>query len=122
VVLLSRIPAFAIGGRQRRPAAPGDATAFSQRGAPYLLNVVARWTDPTTDEAQIEWARDLYMAAEPFSTGGTYVNFLSAGDDRVAAAYGSDNYERLARLKETWDPTNVFRLNQNIRPAGVVPA
>jgi FAD/FMN-containing dehydrogenase len=116
----SEIHIHHVGGAVAR--VPGDATAFSQRGAPYLLNVVARWTDPTTDEAQIEWARDLYMAAEPFSTGGTYVNFLSAGDDRVAAAYGSDNYERLARLKETWDPTNVFRLNQNIRPAGVVPA
>jgi hypothetical protein len=99
-----------------------DATAFGQRGAPYLLNAVARWTDPATDEAQIGWARDLYAAAEPFSTGGTYVNFLSAGDDRVAAAYGSDKVERLARVKETWDPTNVFRLNQNVRPAGLVPA
>ena len=97
---------------------PDDATAFGARGAPYLMNVVARWTDPTTDDAQIGWARDLYAAAEPFSTGGTYVNFLSAGDDRVAAAYGPDNYQRLARLKQTWDPTNVFRLNQNIRPAG----
>jgi FAD/FMN-containing dehydrogenase len=101
---------------------PADATGFGERGAPYLLNIVARWTDPGTDAAQIAWARDLYAAAEPFSTGGTYVNFLSAGDDRVAAAYGLDNYERLARLKETWDPTNVFRLNQNVRPTGLVRA
>ena len=109
-----------LGGAMARVA--DDATAFGQRGAPYLLNAVARWTDPATDEAQIGWARDLYAAAEPFSTGGTYVNFLSAGDDRVAAAYGSDKVERLARVKETWDPTNVFRLNQNVRPAGLVPA
>ena len=68
------------------------------------------------------WARDLYAAAEPFSTGGTYVNFLSAGDDRVRAVYGSEKLERLARLKEAWDPTNMFRLNQNIRPAGLVRA
>jgi FAD/FMN-containing dehydrogenase len=101
---------------------PADATAFGQREAPYLLNLVARWTDPTTDDAQIAWARDLYAAVEPFGTGGTYVNFLSSGDDRVAAAYGPDNYERLARLKETWDPTNVFRLNQNITPTGSVRA
>jgi hypothetical protein len=114
----SEIHIHHVGGAVAR--VPDDATAFGQRAAPYLLNIVARWTDPTTDDAQIDWARDLFAAAEPFSTGGTYVNFLSAGDDRVAAAYGPDNYERLARLKETWDPTNVFRLNQNIRPAGLI--
>jgi FAD/FMN-containing dehydrogenase len=116
----SEIHIHHVGGAVAR--VPDDATAFGQRGAPYLLNIVARWTDPTTDDAQIEWARDLYAAAEPFSTGGAYVNFLSAGDDRVAAAYGPDNYERLARLKETWDPTNVFRLNQNVTPTGLVRA
>ena len=98
---------------------PDGATAFGGRGAPYLMNVVARWTDPGTDDAQIAWARDLYAAAEPFTTGGTYVNFLSEGDDRVAAAYGPDKLERLARLKEIWDPTNAFRLNQNVKPAGL---
>ena len=116
----SEIHIHHVGGAVAR--VPDDATAFGQRGAPYLLNIVARWTDATTDDAQIEWARDLYAAAEPFSTGGTYVNFLSGGDDRVAAAYGPANYERLARLKETWDPTNVFRLNQNIAPTGLVRA
>ena len=98
---------------------PDGATAFGGRGAPYLMNVVARWTDPGTDDAQIAWARDLYAAAEPFTTGGTYVNFLSEGDDRVAAAYGPDKLEHLARLKEVWDPTNTFRLNQNVKPAGL---
>ena len=101
---------------------PDGATAFSGRGAPYLMNVVARWTDPGTDDAQIAWARDLYAAAEPFTTGGTYVNFLSEGDDRVAAAYGPDKLERLARLKEVWDPTNAFRLNQNVKPARLARA
>ena len=101
---------------------PDGATAFGGRGAPYLMNVVARWTDPGTDDAQIAWARDLYAAAEPFTTGGTYVNFLSEGDDRVAAAYGPDKLERLARLKEVWDPTNAFRLNQNVKPAGLARA
>ncbi len=104
-----------LGGAVARVA--DDATAFGERSAPYLLNIVARWADSGTDDAQVGWARDLYAATEPFSTGGTYVNFLSAGDDRVAAAYGEAKYERLARLKDTWDPTNVFRLNQNIRPA-----
>ena len=101
---------------------PDDATAFGDRGAPYLLNIVARWTDHATDDAQIAWAKDLYAAIEPYSTGGTYVNFMSAGDDRIKAAYGAGRYEQLARLKERWDPTNVFRLNQNIRPVELVPA
>lgn len=116
----SEIHVHQLGGAVSR--VPDDATAFGQRGAPYLLNIVARWTDPGTDAAQIGWARDLYAAAEPFSTGGTYVNFMSAGDDRIVAAYGPDKYERLARLKEAWDPTNLFRLNQNIRPSGLVHA
>ena len=115
----SEIHVHHLGGAVAR--VPDDATAFGDRAAPYLLNVVARWTDPSTDDAQIAWARDLYAAAEPFLTGGTYVNFLSASDDRVAAAYGRDKYERLARLKETWDPTNAFRLNQNVKPAGLGP-
>ncbi len=101
---------------------PDDATAFGTRSAPYLLNIVARWSDPGTDAAQVAWARDLHAAMEPFSTGGTYVNFVSAGDDSVTDAYGARKYDRLARLKEAWDPTNALRQNQNIRPAGVVPA
>jgi FAD/FMN-containing dehydrogenase len=116
----SEIHVHQLGGAVAR--VPDDATAFGQRGAPYLLNIVARWADPGTDAAQIAWARDLFAAAEPFSTGGTYVNFMSAGDDRIVAAYGRDKYERLAGLKETWDPTNLFRLNQNISPAGLVQA
>ena len=116
----SEIHIHHLGGAVARVA--DDATAFGDRGAPYLLNIIARWTDPATDDAQIAWARDLYAAAEPFSTGGTYVNFLSAGDDRVTAAYGPDKIERLSQLKEVWDPTNLFRLNQNIAPAGLVRA
>ena len=116
----SEIHIHHLGGAVAR--VPDGATAFGGRGAPYLMNVVARWTDPGTDDAQIAWARDLYAAAEPFTTGGTYVNFLSEGDDRVAAAYGPDKLERLARLKEAWDPTNAFRLNQNVKPAGLARA
>jgi FAD/FMN-containing dehydrogenase len=114
----SEIHLHHVGGAVARVA--DDATAFGERGAPYLLNIVARWTDPATDTEQIAWAKDLLAAVEPDTTGGTYVNFLSEGDDRVAAAYGSAKVERLARLKETWDPTNLFRLNQNIRPVGLV--
>jgi FAD/FMN-containing dehydrogenase len=96
---------------------PDDATAFGSRNAPWLVNVVSRWTDASSDDAEIAWARDLYRALEPFFASGTYVNFMSAGDDRVREAYGPEKYERLARLKEIWDPTNLFRLNQNIQAA-----
>jgi FAD/FMN-containing dehydrogenase len=96
---------------------PSDATAFGSRDAPWVLNVIARWTDASDDDAEIAWARGLHAALDPFLASGTYVNFLSADDDRVRDAYGPENYERLARLKGTWDPTNLFRLNQNIRPA-----
>jgi hypothetical protein len=64
--------------------------------APYLLNVLARWTDPARSQANIDWARNTYASMTPFGTGGVYVNFLGQeGDDRVRAAYGGDTYERL---------------------------
>jgi FAD/FMN-containing dehydrogenase len=97
---------------------PANATAFGERGAPFLLNVLAStFTADDYDDA-VGWAQDLYAAMEPTLTGGTYVNFLSnEGGERVRAAYG-DKYERLVALKDAYDPTNLFRLNQNITPSG----
>jgi Berberine and berberine like. len=70
------------------------------------------------DERHIAWARAFWAAMRPFATGGVYVNNLGEeGEDRVRAAYGA-NYARLAALKAKYDPDNLFRLNQNIRPAG----
>ena len=67
----------------------------------------------------VSWAQDLYAATEPAQTGGAYVNFLSAeGGDRARAAYRETDYDRLVALKDRYDPTNLFRLNQNIRPSG----
>lgn len=92
-------------------------TAYSHRDAPFLLNINAMWTDPAESEAQVGWARDFWSAVQPFSAGGGYVNFLSnEGDDRVRAAYGRETYQRLVDLKNRYDPTNFFRLNQNIKP------
>jgi FAD/FMN-containing dehydrogenase len=116
----SEIHLHQFGGAVAR-VADGE-TAFGSRSAPWVVNTVARWTDPSTDDVQMAWARDLYAALEPYCASGTYVNFLSAGDDRVREAYGPEKYERLARLKENWDPTNLFRLNQNVQPARQVPA
>jgi FAD/FMN-containing dehydrogenase len=96
---------------------PADATAFGDRSEPFLLNVIAStFTSDGYDEA-VSWAQDLYGAMAPALTGGTYVNFLSnEGEERVRAAYG-DKYDRLVALKDAYDPTNVFRLNQNIAPS-----
>ena len=64
------------------------------------------------------WTRGLFEAMQAFSTGGVYVNFLgNEGEERVVAAYGRDKYERLVRIKHTYDPVNFFRLNQNIKPS-----
>ena len=82
------------------------------------LNAIAMWTDPAQDEANIQWSRGIWEAMQRFSPGSVYVNFLGVGDegeDRVRAAYGP-NYDRLAQVKATYDPTNLFRLNQNIVP------
>jgi FAD binding domain/Berberine and berberine like len=98
---------------------PADATAFGDRSEPFLLNVLAStFTADGYDDA-VSWAQDLYGAMEPALSGGTYVNFLSnEGEERVRDAYGEQKYERLVALKDTYDPTNLFRLNQNIAPSG----
>jgi FAD/FMN-containing dehydrogenase len=80
------------------------------------MNFHGRWEDPGDDRRCIAWARDFFHACAPFASGGVYVNFLTADEgDRVRAAYGP-NYERLAQVKRTYDPDNLFRLNQNIKP------
>jgi FAD/FMN-containing dehydrogenase len=95
-----------------------DATAFAHRDAPYVLNVVGLWTEQERADKHIAWARDFAQAVQPFSTGQAYLNFLGdEGADRVKAAYGPARYERLVALKNQYDPTNLFRLNQNIKPS-----
>jgi FAD/FMN-containing dehydrogenase len=95
---------------------PTSETAYAQRSASYDCFPISIWEDPADDEANIRWARELWTAMRPFSTGGVYVNNLGdEGEDRVRAAYG-DNYERLVAVKTRYDPANFFRLNQNIKP------
>ncbi|MFN8176823.1 MAG: FAD-binding oxidoreductase [bacterium] len=107
--------AFAqLGGAVSR--VPREATAYTHRDAQFVLNVHGRWAEPDKDVKCIGWARELFQAASPFSTGGVYVNFLTQEEqDRVHAAYG-DNYQRLVQIKNKYDPTNLFQVNQNIRP------
>jgi FAD/FMN-containing dehydrogenase len=105
----------AIGGATTRPA-PSSA-AYAHRDAQFVMNVHGRWEDPLDDQRCISWARDFFHASAPFASGGAYVNFLTADEgDRVRSAYGP-NYDRLAQVKRQYDPDNLFRTNQNIKPA-----
>ena len=95
---------------------PVADSPYANRDALYDCFPISIWDDPGEDVARVQWARELWHAMRPFSTGGVYVNNLGEeGKERVEAAYG-ENYPRLLALKNKYDPTNFFRLNQNIRP------
>jgi FAD/FMN-containing dehydrogenase len=103
-----------IGGQTARVAP--DAMAYSSRDANYVMNVHGRWESAAEDERGIAWAREFFRKAEPFASGGAYINFLTQDEtDRIAFAYGSA-FTRLSALKKKYDPTNFFRMNQNIKP------
>jgi hypothetical protein len=106
---------FHLGGAVGRQDPEGSA--FEDRRAAHAVNIDAVWSEPARASACIGWTRELWEAVRPYSTGRVYVNFLGEeGQDRVRAAYGEAKYERLRALKRKHDPTNFFRLNQNIRP------
>ena len=111
----SAIVFFPIDGALNR--LPEDHSAVGNRDARGVINVTAAWEKAADDAANIDWARAAWRDARRFSTGGTYINFLSEdeGDERTRAAY-RDNYRRLAEIKTRWDPGNAFRVNKNIRP------
>src|SRR5499427_6877711 len=105
-----------VGGAMARVAA--NATAWPNRGAHFTMNAHARWRDKAQDGACVAWARQLFEATQPFASGSVYVNFMPEDEkDRIADAYGA-NYRRLAEIKHRYDPDNLFRINQNIRPTG----
>ncbi|HEX6228382.1 MAG TPA: FAD-binding oxidoreductase [Solirubrobacterales bacterium] len=114
---LSMTGLWALGGALARVDA--TATATGARDAPFLLEILANWADPAESAANIAWARDFFAAVEPFSSGKTNFNFPGFGDEPgfVEAAL-ADNWERLLEVKRKYDPTNLFRLNQNIPPDG----
>jgi FAD/FMN-containing dehydrogenase len=93
-----------------------DAMAYAHRDAKFVMNVHGRWDEAKDDEKCIAWARDFFTASKPYASAGAYINFMTAEEgERVKTAYGS-NYERLVQIKKKYDPENVFRFNQNIRP------
>jgi FAD/FMN-containing dehydrogenase len=97
---------------------PDDATAAGHRDATYMAHPIACWGDPSQTDLHLDWVRRFSDAMAPFSTGGVYLNFEpNEGQDRVRAGYGEAKYARLVALKDKWDPGNLFRVNQNIRPS-----
>jgi FAD/FMN-containing dehydrogenase len=100
---------------------PAEDTAFSQREASVLCNVIARSPDAAGFDAHVGWARDTREEIARHGRGTMYVNFTGdAAEDKVRASYPGPVRERLVRVKDAYDPTNLFRLNQNIRPSGTV--
>jgi FAD/FMN-containing dehydrogenase len=96
---------------------PEDGTAFTGREAAAWIAAEAMWDDPALDEACRAWGRGALADLEPFSSEGRYVNDVAeVGSDVARGIYGDAKYDRLLALKREWDPDNVFRLNQNIRP------
>ncbi|MEU2055920.1 FAD-binding oxidoreductase [Streptomyces bungoensis] len=97
---------------------PAEATAFSQRSSRVLCNVIARSPDPEGFDAHVAWARGAREDIASHGRGAMYVNFTGdAAEDKVRASYPDAVYERLVRVKDAYDPTNLFRLNQNVRPS-----
>jgi len=106
-----------LGGAMARVAT--DATAFAHRSAPIMATIIVPFEDPTTEPAQRAWTDRIFEALAP-KDAGVYANFLEdEGDERIHAAYPAGTYERLADVKRRYDPANVFRMNQNIRPAAI---
>ncbi|MFI0264766.1 FAD-binding oxidoreductase [Streptomyces sp. NPDC017056] len=113
---LTLVGTMLLGGKMAR-VAPED-TAFPHRQDGYLVTLLAGWTDQEDDTANIAWCRHTYDTLQKFTSGAVYVNELvDEGERRIRSAYGPQHYERLAQLKGKYDPDNVFRMNQNIKPA-----
>jgi FAD/FMN-containing dehydrogenase len=96
------------------------ATAFRFRNARHILTVAAAWEPhDTRGGTHRQWCRDTWAALRPSSAGGGYVNHLTEeGTDRTREAYGAETWEKLVALKRKYDPSNLFRMNQNVDPAG----
>jgi hypothetical protein len=97
---------------------PQEKTAFGERTSPYILNIIARSYDGASFGGDAAWARDARASLASYGPDAMYVNFTGeAGEDKVRASYPSATYAKLVALKTRYDPTNVFRLNQNIPPS-----
>jgi len=103
-----------LGGAAGQVAA--GETAFGDRSAPFVLTLLAAWDEPAADAENIAWARGQFSKLRPAMKPGVYVNFMSGDEqDRVPDAY-QNRWDRMVAVKSHYDPDNLFRLNQNIRP------
>jgi FAD/FMN-containing dehydrogenase len=111
----SGVVLFPLGGALNQAA--HDLSPAGNRDAEYVLNITASWDSAADDEENVTWAREAWADMRQYSTGGTYINFLTEEEvgDRIHDAYGG-LYERLAQVKAAWDPENLFRVNKNISP------
>lgn len=109
----TRVSITHLGGAVNRVAP--NATAYPHRDADFLVNITTRWGESAQDEECIAWTREYFDVLAPHATGGTYVNFTTEPKGEQSMAY-LDNYDRLSALKNEWDPENLFRMNQNIKP------
>jgi FAD/FMN-containing dehydrogenase len=113
----SLVALWQLGGAMNR--VPAAAIAFGDRSAPFLLSFDSTWENPQDDDVNIAWTRAFWSDMKGFSSGGLYLNFPGLGEEAgelVRAAYG-ENYDRLVEIKTQYDPDNLFRMNQNIKPA-----
>ena len=112
--LMSGMHLYPINGAAQRVGK--NDTAWSYRDANFVQGIVGINSDPTNNEHMIQWTRDYWEVLHPYSADGAYVNMMmEEGEERVKAAY-RDNYQRLASIKAKYDPTNLFHVNQNIKP------
>jgi FAD/FMN-containing dehydrogenase len=96
---------------------PDDATAAGYRNAAWMAHPITAWQDPAQADLHLDWISRYSAAMAQFATGGVYLNFEpDGGEERVRSGYGATKYARLVALKDRWDPENLFRINQNIRP------
>ena len=114
----SQIELAYLGGAAGRVTA--EETAFGDRSAPFIVNLLGNWPDASEDSSNIAWVRELFNALRPAMTPGVYINFMSADEEyRVPEAY-QGRWERLVSVKSQYDPNNFFRLNQNIPPQNMM--
>jgi FAD/FMN-containing dehydrogenase len=96
---------------------PESATAFGHRSWPHNFLVTSTWSDPADTERNIAWTRKFFDTMKPFLANASYVNYIGdEGIEGLKGSYGDVKYTRLSAIKSKYDPTNVFRMNQNIPP------
>jgi FAD/FMN-containing dehydrogenase len=101
------------------PRVPEDAMAIGGRDAEFAFYGISQWEDPADEERQLAWAAEFGKAMEPFGSRNAALNFvMDEGQERVQSTYGAEKYARLVALKDEYDPGNLFRRNQNVRPSG----